>query len=239
MTRCLIYFLALLLLITSPSSAFMRGVGVPNTSPGRAVSSNKHPFASSHTSYRNYGTTKLNVAAAAGAASSVRNLAIAGRVPWKKLLITKAQARKVLSIMRAETHYLDLAMMLVLAIFPDHIGRFLYDGFVSRFRNNVEYDDSITSEVLETISEGSQLAVLCYLIDTIEVAMEVTGMKGKKTDVSTLIAKLIYATWACLRVRLYKRNFIEAFVDRTAPKKMMKGKQGIIEITDKVSLSLF
>lgn len=33
-----------------------------------------------------------------------RNLAVAGRIPWKKLLINKSQAKEILSIMRAETH---------------------------------------------------------------------------------------------------------------------------------------
>ena len=56
---------------------------------------------------------------------TARNLAIAGRVPWKKLLISKEQWRKIMSIMRAETHALDMVILFVLAVFPDIVGRFL------------------------------------------------------------------------------------------------------------------
>ena len=66
--------------------------------------------------------TKLN---AGGTDVLVRNLAVAGRVPWKKLLISKEQGRKIMSIMRAETHALDMVILFVLAVFPDIVGRFL------------------------------------------------------------------------------------------------------------------
>ena len=65
--------------------------------------------------------------------------------------------------------------------------------------------------------------------------MEITGFKGRKTDVSTLVTKLLFATWACFKGRLYKRSFIETFIDKTASKKAIQGKQGIVEIFDKVS----
>ena len=54
-----------------------------------------------------------------------RNLAVAGRIPWRKLLINKAQALKIISIMRAETHSLDLIIVFILSVFPETIGRFL------------------------------------------------------------------------------------------------------------------
>ena len=71
--------------------------------------------------------TKLNAGGTEQHVLSVtaRNLAIAGRVPWKKLLISKEQWRKIMSIMRAETHALDMVILFVLAVFPDIVGRFL------------------------------------------------------------------------------------------------------------------
>lgn len=56
---------------------------------------------------------------------SVRNLAVAGRIPWKKLLITKDQGRQILSIMRAETHVCDLVAVFVLSLFLKSIGKFM------------------------------------------------------------------------------------------------------------------
>ena len=52
-----------------------------------------------------------------------RNLAVAGRIPWKKLLINKSQAKQIISIMRDETHALDILMCFVLSVFPERIGR--------------------------------------------------------------------------------------------------------------------
>ena len=75
-------------------------------------------------------------------------------------------------------------------------------------------------------------------MDTIEVALEVTGIKQKgrgHIDVSNLIAKLIYATWAAYRVRIYKRGFFQALVDKAPKSKGRRGKQGIVEIFDKIS----
>ena len=62
---------------------------------------------------------------AASRVESVRNLAVAGRIPWKKLVITKIQAREIISIMRAETHTLDVVMVIILSVFLGKIGRFL------------------------------------------------------------------------------------------------------------------
>ena len=63
--------------------------------------------------------------------------------------------------------------------------------------------------------------------------MEVAGIKGRTTDFSSLIAKLIYATWAFFKIRIYKRSVFVMAVDR-APK-MMNAKGGIVEIFDKVT----
>jgi hypothetical protein len=56
---------------------------------------------------------------------SVRSLAVAGRIPWKKLVITKVQAREIISIMRAETHTLDVVAVIILSVFLGKIGRFM------------------------------------------------------------------------------------------------------------------
>ena len=104
-----------------------------------------------------------------------------------------------------------------------------------RLRNNVCYEDSITYQVTENVSQAARLAAVCYAIDTIEVALEVAGIKGRKVDVSNLIAKLIYVTWISLRARVYKRSFFEKFVETTAPKKRLKGKEGVVDLLSKVS----
>jgi hypothetical protein len=56
---------------------------------------------------------------------SVRNLAVAGRIPWKKLLITKQQRQQILSIMRSETHTCDLVAVFILSVFLKKIGKFM------------------------------------------------------------------------------------------------------------------
>lgn len=73
-------------------------------------------------------TSSLNASIVHDAATkvnSVRNLAVAGRIPWSKLVMTKVQAREIISIMRAETHALDVAMILILSVFLKKIGRFI------------------------------------------------------------------------------------------------------------------
>ena len=104
-----------------------------------------------------------------------------------------------------------------------------------RLRHNVCYEDSITYQVTENVSQAARLAAVCYAIDTIEVALEVAGIKGRKVDVSNLIAKLIYVTWISLRARVYKRSFFEKFVETTAPKKRLKGKEGVVDLLSKIS----
>lgn len=215
----------LLLLSLHPTSSFVIPVGVivTNDAPRKTISINTSPPTS---------TTRLNNSSN-NYAVSARNLAVAGRIPWKKLHITKNMGRQILSIMQEETHGVDVALMFVLSFFTERIGKFIYERFLHRFRNNVDYDDSITRQVSETISEASRLAVVCYFVDAIEVMLEVTGIKGKKVDVSTLMAKVIYATWACLRARMYKRSFFEAVVHRTPQN--LKGKQGLVDILDMIS----
>lgn len=103
----------------------------------------------------------------------------------------------------------------------------------SRFRKATSYEDSVTYQVVDMISEAARIAAVCFVIDTIEVALEISGIKGRETDFSTIIAKLIYATWAFLRVRMYRRSFIVTVVDRTPM--MMNAKGGIVEIFTKVT----
>jgi len=73
----------------------------------------------------NQATNTAAAASTVNSMKSVRNLAVAGRIPWKKLILTKAQGLKVLSIMRAETHPLDVAIVFILSVFPERIGRFV------------------------------------------------------------------------------------------------------------------
>jgi small-conductance mechanosensitive channel len=100
-------------------------------------------------------------------------------------------------------------------------------------KKEVAYAESITYQIAETVSEAARLAAVCYFLDTVEVALEVTGIKGKKVDFSSLLAKLIFATWAGLRSRMYKRRFFEKIADYTP--NQLNGRRGILEICDKIS----
>jgi small-conductance mechanosensitive channel len=103
-----------------------------------------------------------------------------------------------------------------------------------RFRKKeVAYDESKTFQFAETVSEAARLAAVCYFLDTVEVYFEVTGIKGKQSDISSLLAKLIFATWAGLRARMYKRRFFVNLADFTP--KQLNGRKGILEIVDKIS----
>ena len=161
---------------------------------------------------------------------AVRNLAVAGRIPWKKFLVTKEQGREIVSIMMAETHTLDMMILFIISVFPDLIGKFLYERIVYRFRET--YEDSITYQVTNTLSQAARIAWLCYAVDAIEVMLQVTGtIELVEMDVSTLFAKLIYATWVIMRARYYKRRLFQC-----GPKEMIKGKQGAkAQLVDKVS----
>lgn len=49
----------------------------------------------------------------------------AGRIPWQKLVVTKVQVEEWLSIMRAETHVLDIMTVVFLSFFLNKVGGFL------------------------------------------------------------------------------------------------------------------
>lgn len=55
----------------------------------------------------------------------IRSLAVAGRIPWQKLVVTKVQVEEWLSIMRAETHVLDIVVVVFLSLFLNKVGGFL------------------------------------------------------------------------------------------------------------------
>lgn len=167
-----------------------------------------------------------------------RKLVTMGRIPWQKLLISKSQGRQIISIIRSETHVLDLSVMFTLAFFSEKVGRYLYQSIFRRFRENVSYDESITKQVEVNLGQAAKLGLVCYIFDAFEIVLEVTGIKGTQTDFSTLAAKLIYATWIALRARVYKRQFFEAafeYASKLSPQSKKK-RVGKVEIVDKVSM---
>lgn len=151
--------------------------------------------------------TTLNMAPDTG-----RKLVTMGRIPWQKLRLSREQGREIISIIRSETHTIDLSLMLILAFFSERIGKFLFNRIFRRFAfaKNKTYDESITKKFDESLGQVAKLGLVCYILDGIEIFLEVAGMKGRKNDWSTLAAKLIYATWIIFRVRLYKRHLFEA-----------------------------
>jgi hypothetical protein len=170
-----------------------------------------------------------------------RKLVTMGRIPWQKLVISKSQGRQIISIIRSETHVLDLSVMLTLAFFSEKVGRYLYRSIYQRLRENVSYDESITKQVEVNLGQAAKLGLVCYTFDAFEIVLEVTGIKGKQTDISTIAAKLIYATWIALRARVYKRQFFEAafeYANKLSPQRKKKG-VGKVEIVDKVSMIRF
>ena len=172
--RYTLFLLLLILVIINASSAFV--------SPSSNVSVPKIPSSQN---------IKLNAASDTSSLIVGRNLAVAGRIPWRKLLINKKQAMKIISIMRAETHLLDVVMVLILSIFPEKIGQFFYNNVGYRFRKpGVQYEDSYSYQVTETISQASRIALVLYFLDTFEVALEVAGIKSKKVDISKIIGKV-------------------------------------------------
>ena len=159
-----------------------------------------------------------------------RSLAVAGRIPWGKMVMTEKKMEKFVSIVRSETHLFDILLMTVFSIFSVPIGRFLYQRFFHRFRNNVKFEDSITYHVQELLSEAARIGLVCYLFDVIEILFEVMGFKWKQ-DVSQAIAKLMYSTWIALRVRRYR---IGSFAfDRAMKNK--RNKKNVVSILNKVS----
>lgn len=190
---------------------------------------------SGHSIFPSSTKSPVNSGSSLKAAAEGRNLVTMGRIPWKKLVLSKNQWHEIISIVRSETHTLDLSLMLFLAFFSQTVGKFLYDLFFHRFRKNVSYDDSITKKVEENLSQAAKLGLVCYSFDALEIFLEVAGLKGKK-DWSTLAAKLMYATWIAFRLRLYKRQFFATafeYASKLAPTK--KKKEGKVEIVDKVT----
>jgi len=55
----------------------------------------------------------------------IRSLAVAGRIPCQKLVVTKVQVEEWLSIMRAETHVLDIVVVVFLSLFLNKVGGFM------------------------------------------------------------------------------------------------------------------
>lgn len=91
------------------------------------------------------------------------------------------------------------------------------------------------------LGQAAKLGLVCYIFDAFEIVFEVTGLKGTQTDISTLAAKLIYATWIALRARVYKRQFFEAafeYAGKLSPQSKKK-RVGKVEIIDKVSMIRF
>lgn len=89
-------------------------------------------------------TTSLNVS------SSGRKLVTMGRIPWHKLRLSKKQAGEIVSIIRSETHTLDISIMLILALFSNKIGRFLFEKVFKRYSRYETYEPSI-SECTRTV----------------------------------------------------------------------------------------
>ena len=209
---------------THPSTRTIKAVPLNNSRRKRLVFQQYIPS--------NVKLTSLNVSPDTG-----RKLVTMGRIPWKKLNLSKSQGREIISIIRSETHTIDLSLMIVLAFFSEKIGKFLFRRVFSRIVKYKDYDISITKKVEENLGQIAKLGLVCYILDAFEIVLEVAGIKGKKTDFSTLAAKLIYATWIVFRARIYKRHFFEAAFDY-ASKINQKSKNkalGKVDVVDKVS----
>ena len=111
------------------TSAFVSPRGVVETTKLVAVGGGATTTTTTTTTTTATARTSLNASIlnldTASRLESVRSLAVAGRIPWKKLVITKVQAREIISIMRAETHTLDVVAVIILSVFLGKIGRFM------------------------------------------------------------------------------------------------------------------
>jgi hypothetical protein len=105
-----------LVLYDATTSAFAPPRGIVRTTTKLSVGGSATTTASSLNAILHDAATKVE---------SVRNLAVAGRIPWTKLVVTKNQAREIISIMRLETHVLDVALVFILSVFLKNIGKFL------------------------------------------------------------------------------------------------------------------
>ncbi len=112
-----ISFLQLSLVLCNGTTwAFAPPRGIVMTTTKLAVGGSATTTASSLNAILHDAATKVE---------SVRNLAVAGRIPWTKLVVTKIQAREIISIMRSETHVLDVTLVVILSVFLKKIGKFL------------------------------------------------------------------------------------------------------------------
>mmetsp|Transcript_29985 Transcript_29985/g.57326 ORF Transcript_29985/g.57326 Transcript_29985/m.57326 type:complete len:370 (+) Transcript_29985:125-1234(+) len=181
--------------------------------------------------------TALNMAGSSSfGPTATRHLAVAGRIPWHKLLLTKAQALQIVYNIREQTHVLDLGIMFGVLAFSQNIVKFLYTRVFRLFRKDVEYNQSVTNQVVENIRQAAGLGLLCYVFDIIEIVTEVAGIDNTNMNFSSLLSKLLYATWAAFRVRTYKRSFFAATFDKTKKwTKVQSGTEGKVEIVDKVT----
>ena len=99
------FCLALTLSVAAAFVAPGGGIALPPHRPHRTLES---------------GRPITSLRAAVPGVVSGRNLAVAGRIPWEKLLLTKAQARQIVKIMRAETVRVSVARF-----WPCYISRVL------------------------------------------------------------------------------------------------------------------
>ena len=192
-------------------------------------------------------------------AASFTRGAVAGRVPWRKLWLNRKQwerlvrkqigifcdivtstdrlmpasLRRVFTMTREHTHYLDLLPIGILAVFASRFGRFLYNRFLHKLRPGKDYEHSITRQVCERTRQASGLALVCYAVDILEIVLEVAGIKGSKVDMSKRISGLLYATWGAAVVRDYKSGVIEAFVKKTA--RSRRGAKDLVLVYEKLS----
>eukprot|EP00985_Skeletonema_marinoi_P009290 scaffold4314_cov191-Skeletonema_marinoi.AAC.3 len=163
--------------------------------------------------------------------NTARTLAVAGRIPWGNFILNYKQRIQLVSIVRKETHILDISVMLALALFNVPIGRFLYQKFFYRFREKgVAFEQSITYQVQAILSEAARIGLVAYLFDIIEIWLEVGGFKSVP-DISKIVAQLMYSTWIAVRIRRYRIG--SRFVDRAI--KLKRNKKNMVSIIDKIS----
>jgi len=168
-------------------------------------------------------------------ASGSRDFAVAGRIPWKKLLLSKEQLARVVAIMKAESHHLDLIPIAIFAFYADWIGQFLYNRLVYKLRRKgMKYKKSVCKQVAMRISQASRIALVCYAFDIFEVVLEVARIKkSTKIDLSNRLAALMYITWTASVIRAYKTNAIKTFVTRTTKSK--RASKDLLQVYDKLS----
>ena len=148
--------------------------------------------------------------------------------------MTLAPLRSIISIARTHTHSLDLIPIVTLAVFASRIGRFLYNKLLYRLRKKgVEYENSITKQVSDRIKQASRLALVCYVVDILEIVLEVAGLDDAKVDMSKRISGLLYATWFASVARDYKSGLIEAFVEKTTTTE--RGARDLVLVYEKLS----